>query len=233
MYTAAELVSLACQICNAPGRIVQAGKLLNMILANYALTIDLDTIRLTTTLSIGPQATIPYWYALPSNYLRAVDVFYNVLGQQFVCNQQPITDLDAEYTAQGIDNYPEWFTTDVSTSPPTGSYPTMAFYPPPAVPLTVTVRYRPTSLDIANPETSTSVPYFPDQLTLLKELCVQVGDVAGGDDRSGRWEAEVDRRMRKYLVMDDDKEGFAQTVKLDPRQFRNPMSLPPSKKLGF
>ena len=39
--------------------------------------------------------------------------------------------------------------------------------------------------------------------------------------------------MSKYLEMDDDKEGFSQTVKLDPRAFRSNLNLPPSKKLGF
>ena len=233
MYSAQTLVSLACQICNAPGRLTQAGQALNLILANYALTLDLDTIRLTTILNIGPQTTIPYFYQLPSNYLRAYDVFYNVLGQPFYVTQMELKDLDQAYTAEGIDNYPQQYATDISTSPPQGSYPTMAFYPPPAVPLAVTVRYRPTSLDIPNPETSSTIPYYPDQLSLLKELCIMVGDIAGGDGREPRWEKEVERRMRKYLIMDDDKEGYSEVVRLDPRSFRRNTNLPPSKKLGF
>lgn len=237
MLTAQQLVSLACQICNAPGRTIQAGQMLNLILANYALTLDLDTVRLTTVLNIGSQATTPYFYALPSNYLRMSDgdIFYNVLGQVFVPKQFTLAELDASYTAAGISNYPEWWASDVSTTPQAtaGTSPSIAFYPPPAVPLAVTIRYRPTSLDITNPETSSQVPYYPDQLGLLKELCIQTGDVAGGDDRSARWEKEVERRMSKYLQMDDDKEGYSQTVKLDPRYFRNGVNLPPSKKLGY
>lgn len=233
MYSAATLVSLACEICLSPGKTVQAGKALNLILANYALTLDLDTIRLTTTLNIGPQATIPYWYQLPANYLRAFDVFYNVLGQPFYVTQMDLKDLDQAYTAEGIDNYPQQFATDMSTAPPQGAYPTMAFYPPPAVPLAVTLRYRPTSLDIATPETSATIPYYHDQLSLLKEMCILLGDINGGDGREPRWQKEVEARMRKYLQMDDDKEGYSQTVKLDPRQFRRNTNLPPSKKLGF
>lgn len=237
MYSAQQLINLACQICQAPGRTVQAGQLLNMILANYALTLDLDTIRLTTTLNIGPEAVTPFFYPLPSNYLRMADgdIFYNVLGQVFIPKQFSLAELDASYTAAGISNYPEWWATDVSTTaqPTAGSSPSIAFYPPPAVPLVVTVRYRPTSLDITTPESSNDIPFYPDQLSLLKELCIHVGDIAGGDDRSARWEKEVERRMRKYLTMDDDKEGYSQTVRLDSRNFRNPVSLPPSKKLGF
>lgn len=235
MYNAQTLVSLACQICNAPGRIVQAGQALNLILANYALTLDLDTIRLTTILNIGPQTTIPYFYALPTNYLRAYDIFYNVLGQPFYVTQMELKDLDQAYTAEGIDNYPQQYATDVSSTPQAtaGTSPSIAFYPPPAVPLAVTVRYRPTSLDIVSPESSAQIPYYPDQLALLKELCIMVGDIAGGDGREPRWEKEVERRMRKYLIMDDDKEGFSETVRLDPRAFRRNTNLPPSKKLGF
>ncbi len=233
-YTAAQIVTLACQICNSPGRTAQAGQLLNMILANYAQTEDLDIIRLTTSLTIGPQATIPYFYALPSNYLRFYDVFYQVNGEPFYLSEIPLSDLDQLYTGEGVDNFPNTFATDMSQTPqPTaGTSPSMAFYPPPATPLVVTVRYRPQTSDIATPETSSTVPWFANQLILLKELCMQLGDVVG-DDRSPRWEQEVEKKMRKYLIMDDDKGGYSQTVKLDRRQFRNAGNLPPSKKLGF
>lgn len=237
MLTAQQIVALVCQICNCPGRLTQAGQLLNLILADYAQTLDLDSIRLTSTLSTGPQTVTPYFYPLPSNYLRMADgdIFYNVQGQVFTPKQFSLAELDASYTASGIANYPEWWATDTAATAEStaGSSPSIAFYPPPAVPLVMTLRYRPSSLDIAAPETSSQVPYFQNQLILIKELCVQVGDVAGGDDRSARWEAEVKRRMEKYLIMDDDKEGYSATVKLDPRMFRSNGRLPPSKKLGF
>jgi hypothetical protein len=233
VLTAQQIVALVCQICNCPGRTVAAGQFLNLILADYAQTLDLDSIRLDSTLSIGPQATTPYFYSLPTNYLRMYDIYYNVLGTVFVPKQFELSELDAEYTASGIDNYPVRYATDMSKAPPNGTAPLIAFYPPPAVPITVQFRYRPTSLDIVTPESSSTVPYFPDQLVLIKELCIQVGDVAGGDDRSARWQAEVDKRMRKYLTMDDDKEGYSQTVQLDSRFFRRNVNLPPSKILGF
>lgn len=207
--------------------------MLNLILADYALTLDLDSLRLDATLPIGPQAQIPYFYTLPANYIRMYDIYYNVLGTVYNPVQMELKDLDAAYTDAGINNYPTGWATDMSKAPPNGPAPLIAFYPPPAVPLTIQFRYRPSSLDIATPETSATIPYFPNQLVLLKELCIQVGDIAGGEDRSTRWTAEVERRMRNYLIMDDDKEGFAQTVKLDPRSFRSNLNLPPSKKLGF
>lgn len=230
MYSAQQLVYLACQICNAPGRSVSAGQMLNLILADYAQTLDLDTIRLDGTLSIGPQATIPYFYTLPVNYLRMADedITYNVSGEVFNPVQFSLRELDTAYTVSGISNYPTNWATDVSKSPTK-----IAFYPPPSVPITINYRYRPSSLDITNPETSAGIPFFPNQLILLKELCVQVGDIAGGADRSQRWEAEIKRRMEKYLMMDDDKEGYSAQVQLDRRYFRTSNKLPPSKVLGF
>lgn len=233
-YTAAQIVTLACQICNAPGRTVQAGQLLNMILANLAQTEDLDIIRVTTSITIGPQATIPYFYPLPTNYLRFYDIFYYVNGEPFYLNEIELKDIDRTYTGSGIDNYPCDFATDMSQNnqPTAGANPSIAFFPPPATPLVVTIRYRPQTSDITTPESSSVVPWFVNQIILLKELCMQLGDVVG-DDRSPRWEQEVEKKMRKYLIMDDDKGGFSQTVKLDARQFRNVNVLPPSKKLGF
>ncbi len=230
MLQAQQIVALACQICNAPGRTVSAGQMLNLILADYAQTLDLDTIRIDGTLTIGPSATIPQFYALPSNYLRMADgdIYYNVQGEIFNPTQIALRDLDTAPATTGINNYPTNWATDMSKTPPQ-----IAFFPPPSVALMVPFRYRPSSLDITTPESSTSIPFFPNQLVLLKELCIQVGDVAGGEDRSGRWEAEVKRRMEKYLMMDDDKEGYSQQVKLDPRYFRANRNLPPSKLLGF
>ncbi len=230
MLTAQQIVYLACQICNCPGRLTSAGQFLNLILQHYALTLDLDSIRLDGSIAIGPQATAPYFYALPSNYLRMADgdIYYNVNGEVFNPVQLSLKDLDLAYTASGVNNYPTNWATDTSKTPNK-----IAFYPPTAVPLTVNFRYRPASLDITTPESSSVIPYYQDQWQLLTELCIKVGDVAGGDDRSQRWEQEVAKLKRDYLAMDDDKEGYSMQVELDRRFFRTNRNLPPSKVLGF
>jgi hypothetical protein len=233
-YTASQLVTLACQICNVPGRTSQVGQFLNMILADHAQTMDEDTIRKTTTLNISPQAIIPYFYALPSDYLRFYDVFYLVSGEPFYLNQIELKDLDRQFTGSGINNYPESFATDMSQNPQAtaGTSPSISFYPPTSVPLAVTVRYRPQTADIVTPETSSTIPWFPNQRILLKELCLEAGSLAD-DSRVQNWEAEVERRMKKYMIMSDDTEGFSATVKLDARTFRPRSDFPPSKKTGF
>ena len=233
-YTAQQIVTLACQVCNCPGRTSQAGQFLNMILANYAQTEDLDTIRQTTTLNISSQPTIPYPWPLPVNYLRAYDVFYLVSGEPFYLTQMELKEFDKLFTGEGVDNYPTRYATDMAVSPAgaVASPPNMYFYPPPQISLAVTVRYRPQTGDITTPETSSVVPWFPNQLILTEDLCVKLGDLVG-DDRTQGWEARLEKRMGKYLIMDDDKENFAQTVKLDPNTFRSSRNLPPSKILGF
>jgi hypothetical protein len=211
-YTAAQLVSLACQIAKTPGMLTQAGQFMNMILADYAQTMDLDVIRLTYTLNINAGSAS---YALPANFLRSDEVFYNVNGTIFYLNQIPLSDYDQEFQGPGISNYPQQYATDIAQS--TG--PTIYFWPPPALPLAVTLRYRPQTTDITTPETSSVIPWFPNQRLLLKDLCVELFALAD-DSRGAATMAEVESRMKKYLVMDDDKEGFARQVILDRRFFR-------------
>jgi hypothetical protein len=233
-YTAAQLVTLACQICNIPGRTAQVGQMLNIILANYAQTMDEDAIRKTTTLSIGPQATIPYFYALPTDYLRYYDVFYLVNGEPFYLEQMELKDLDRQYAGSGVSQYPEMFATDISqvAQATAGTSPSIAFYPPPSIPLTVTVRYRPQTADITTPESSATVPWFPNQLVLLQELAEKAMWLSD-DSRSETFRKNAKEDVKKYMAISDDKEGFAMTVKLDPRQFRPRSNFPPSKKTGF
>jgi len=234
LLTAQELVTLACQICKCPGRLFQAGQLLNIILANHAQTEDLDTIRKTATLNIQQQAIIPFFYPLPSDYLRMYDIFYNINGVVIKPEQWPLETLDEAYTSDGIDNYPYRYATDMSDNPqPTaGSSPSITFYAPPAIPLVLTLRYRPQTSDITRPDISTTVPWFPNQFILLKELCAELGDITD-DDRISRWLKQAEDARRKYLMMDDDQTNRAVTVKLDPNTFSNTRKLPPSKILGF
>lgn len=233
-YSASQLVSLACQVCNIPGRALQVGQFLNIILAHYAQTMDEDLIRKTTIINIGPQPTIPYFYALPSDYLRFFDVFYLVNGEPFYLAQMPLTRLDQQYVGNGISNYPEWFATDVSQNaqPTAGSSPSITFYPPPSIPLAVTIRYRPQTSDIATPETSATIPWFPNQMVLLQELCEKAMWLSDDMRRTG-FKQEVADNLKKYMSISDDKEGYAQTVKLDPNTFRPRNNFPPSKKTGF
>lgn len=221
-YTANQLISLACQITKQPGFITQAGQFLNMILEDYCQTIeDQDTIRQTAILNIGAAGAS---YPLPANHLRTREVFYNVNGQPFYLNQIPLEDYDQLFTGDGVDNYPRMYAIRVETSPHT-----ILFWPPPAIPLSVSVRYQPILGAIPNPESSTIIPWFPNQRLLLRELCVDMLMLADDTQRKEDLQRDVERMMTKYLIMDDDKEGYARTVKLDRRMFRPRDNYPPSK----
>ena len=223
-YTSAQLVTLAGQICDVPGRTTQIGQLLNIILQDYAQTMDLDIIFKTTTINFLPSISS---YTLPSDYLRYKELFYSVNGTIFYMNQIPLEEYDQQFQGSGINNFPQSFATDMSQSPPL-----LLPWPPPDTVQAATLRYRPQRADISIPESSTDIPWFPNQRVLLKDLCAETMQLSD-DARKAGFDADVEKRMRKYLVMDDDKEGFAQQVKLDRRTFRPRANLPPDKIYGF
>jgi len=237
-YSAKQLVSLACQIAKVQqGMAPQVGQFMNMVLEEYAQTLDLDTIRKTTSFSVSAASTgigvTKSGYLLPTDYLREVQVFYNVNGTIF--DLDPI-DLEKYYTlfqGTGIADYPESFATDISQQAVlTNGAPVIFFWPPPAIALTVNLLYRPLVGAITGPETSNVIPFFPNQRILLKDVCVDAM-MLSDDNRGADLEKEVERRMRKYLIMKDDREGIAQTVKLDPQKFRPVNALPPTKQTSI
>lgn len=237
-YSAKQLVSLACQIGKVQsGMAPQVGMFLNMLLETYAQTLDLDSIRRTEQFPISSVPTglgaNSAGYALPADYKRAEQVFYNVQGTIFDLDQIPLTTYNTLFQGTGIANYPESYATDISqqASELYGAS-LIYFYFPAAIPLVVNLLYRPQVGAIANPETSNAVPFFENQLILLKDLSSQAM-MLGDDSRKESFDAEVEKRMRKYLIMDDDKEGYAQTVKLDKQLFRPVTNLPPTKQTAI
>ena len=122
--------------------------------------------------------------ALPSNvgYLRTKEVFYNVSGTIFYLDQIALADYDKLFQGTGISNYPYWYT--VNTEPGlVGGSPQMAFYPPPNLALQPTIRSQFVPNDIVTPETSASVPWFPDQRFLKTRLCADLMMLTGDQRR--------------------------------------------------
>lgn len=227
-------MALACQIAKVQiGMAPQAGQFLNMILAEYAQTIDLDTARKSTIFNVSAAVTgIGFnsaGYLLPADYLREVKVFYNVNGTIFDLDPIALEKYLTLFQGTGIANYPESFATDISQQTVSlYGAPVVYFWPPPAIALVVNLLYRPQVADIVTPETSNVIPWFPNQRILLRDLCVDLM-LLSDDRRKDELVVEVEKRMRKYLIMKDDKEGYAQTVKLDPQLFRPQHALPPTK----
>lgn len=228
-YTAQQLVQRACFIAKAPGYLTQGGMYLNMILQDLCQTYDFDFIRQTLTLSVSPlpangDTSLPTGYALNADHLRTREVFYYVNGEPFYLTQLPIEEFDQLYNGPGVTNYPQNYSIRTETSPYT-----IYFYQPPQVPLTVFVRYQPQKDDITNPETSSVIPWFTNQRYLLKKLSA---DLMGetDDKRQAGWFKEAEDMLRLFLEMKDDKENYAQTIKLDRRVFRGGGNLKATKQ---
>ena len=200
-----------------------------MALADLAQTYDFDYMRETQTISALPVAAngdnnLPVGYPLAADHLRTREVFYYVNGEPFYLTQMPIEKYDQLYNGPGVTSYPTHFAIRTETTPYT-----IYFYEPLQIPLTVFVRYQPQPADIANPQSSATVPWFTNQRYLLKKLAADIMQETD-DARAGAWQKEAEEMLRLYLQMKDDSEGYAKTIKLDRNVFRGGGSLKCTKK---
>ncbi len=224
MLTAQQIVSLATQAAKVPGMLQQAGQLLNARLVQIALEQDLDIIRRTTTIAVTVGTG---GYALPTNYLRAREVFYNIAGTVYWLTSRSLEEYDKLFTGPGINNYPDIYATDISTAPPT-----IYLYPPPNLTFNLTVRYMDNNVEIATPESSSTVPWFQDQLLLVKMLSEDLMLISD-DARAGELFLANDEKMRRMLKLANDSEGRAQTVQKDPARFKTSRVVRPTKLQGW
>lgn len=236
--TAQQLVADCCSICKCPAFTAQAGRFLNTLLGDLAQCYDFPSNRQTNVFNIGPNAgngynTSFYVLALPAGvtYLRTKEVFYNVSGTIFFLDQIAIADYDKLFQGTGISNYPYWYT--VNTEPGlTGGSPQMAFYPPPNLSLQPTIRSIFQPNDIVTPESSSSIPWFPDQRYIKTQLCADLMQLTG-DQRKTQFDSDAMKMLNAYSKLVDDKENYATVVKLDRTKFRSTSDLKPTKTTGF
>lgn len=237
-----QIVTLACQIAKTPGMTSQAGQLLTSVLDELSQTYDFDLARGTFYFNFQPGliSTDPNViagggpYPLPADYLRADldDVFWTLLGVPYTMINISLAQFDATVQQSGISNYPYWYATDMSQTPPV-----MYVYPPPSGAYPVTIRYRRQMPDIATPETSTEVPWFPNTNYLTTRLAGELMKIAD-DDRAqvflGEGPAGAQGILDRYLKMKDDQGARAQTVSLDRQRFsRGFKNLPNTKTIGW
>jgi hypothetical protein len=241
---AQQIVSLALQIAKAPGYTAQAGQLLNAILLDLCLTYDLVVIRKNFTFTFSTSAS-GLGYApgcgpnqMPADYLRAPKGghFYNISGTIYKMINVEQAEFDAFVQSPGQNSYPERFYVDMSVSPPNLYvwYPASGAY-------AATVRYFSQMPDIVTPETSTTIPWFPNQAYLIRRLAGEVMAITD-DDRAASYLGDNDETtpqgagviLRKYLTMQDDPDGRVKVVQLDPRRFGTSASgLKNTKTVGW
>lgn len=234
--TAAQIVTLACQIAKCSGFTSQAGLKLNAILQELCQTYDFELARLTTTITFN-GTTGPY--SLPSDYLRARkgDVFYTYLGVPYFMIPVDIAQYDSFVQQAGLNDFPRFFATNMAASPPT-----LLVWPPPSLVVDVTVRYYAQMPEITTPETSSSVPWFPMDNYLITRLSGELMQITD-DDRAAAFLTDKEEQnpqgagviLRRYLNLKDDPEGKVNTVQLDRTLFGTNRwaALPSTKNIGW
>lgn len=230
--TAAQIVTQACQNAKVPGFTSQAGQLLNLVLQDLCQNYDFDIARSSTLINVGTNGSNPLQgpYSLPSDYLRTRynGAFYQINGVPYTLINIPLEEYDRLVQQAGINNYPEMFATDMGQSPPV-----MYFWPPPSGVFPTTVRYQRQMPDITTPETSSAVPWFPNQEYLIAALSAKLCAISD-DERMVSFENIAMAKLEQYLKLKDDKEGYAQRVRLDRRQFAGQFkTLPNTKTIGW
>lgn len=236
--TSAQIVSLSTQIAKCPGYTAQAGQLLNMILSELCETYDFELARKGYTFNFTGTAGP---YSLPSDYLRSVaqDVWYLAqAGVPYFMTWANKSEYDRFIATPGLVAYPTRYWTDMSASPPA-----MYVWPPPSGAYPVTVSYYSQMADIATPEQSATIPWFPCQSYLMTRLAGELMKISG-DQRAGQFLGDNDGSdgaiegcqniLRKYLDMKDDADNDVKTVMLDRRRFATAYAaLPDSKSMDW
>lgn len=238
---AQQIVSLACQIAKTPGFTSQAGQFLNTVLQTLAQDHDFDIIRKTYNFNFNTSNT-GFTYAagsgpnpMPSDFLRA-----HRNGSFYLINNVPYTligvkqeEFDTFVQQPGLASYPSRFYVDVaplSDGDPANLYvwtPAAGAYP-------CTVRYNPIMPDIATPESSTDVPWFPNTDYLIQAVAARLMMLAN-DDRYMTFNAKAEADLTAYLKMKDDPETAPKRVTLDRARFGNTLwsRLPNTKSIGW
>ena len=230
--TCAQIVDQACQIAKTQGMTAQAGRMLNGILTDLAENYDFDIQKVTDfTVTTGSGVPAPQGpYPLPADYLRACpnEVGFLINGEPFILVQFSLAKFRAQFTGAGITSYPSFFATDFSTVQTLG-YPTAWLWPPVSGAYVITWNYFKKHADIATPETSAVVPWFPSSVYLYTALAAELMKITD-DQRLGNYLQLSEHQLSKFLMMKDDRLGYSQQVSLDRNNFKSTLNTSPTKQ---
>lgn len=240
---AQQIVTRACAIARTPGWTVQAGQYLNAVLQELCQTYDFDVALGQTTFNFNLSLSSTSYpdfiagmgpYPLPSDYLRAdpEGVYYYIQGVKYDLINVDFSEFAALVAQAGMSNFPTFYATDMSQSPPV-----LFVWMPPSGAYPAVVRYRRQMPDITTPETSSTVPWFPFDNYLITRVAGELMKEAD-DDRCqsylGDTPGGAEGMLRKYLNLKDDSTTRAKRVKLDRRRFGgNFANLPNTKTIGW
>lgn len=244
-----QIVNLACQIAKAPGFTVQAGQLLNYTLSDlaqtfdfevnlitYGFTFDTGTIYQNNTSGAGPTL-------FPANFLRAKnkEIIFYILGVRYVLVILSQDEFDALVQTPGMTSYPTFGYVDLALQAPFNTsnpgQPGLMVWPPASGAYTAQLRYYSLPADVASPETSSVIPWFPNTDYLVTRVAGELMKLTN-DERCTTFLGDSDSGsvgiLRNFLKMKDNPEGVAKRVTLDRRFFGSSWrSLPNTKIIGW
>lgn len=226
---AQQLVTLAAQIAKVPGFVAQGGQLLNMILFELCDNYDFDVARQVFNFSFNTSVQVPAAsplqvppgsgpYPLPLGWLRSDrdDVYYVIQGVRYVMIPFSLAEFNSCVQQPGLAAYPENYAVDnapIANQQP----PNMYVWPPAGGAYPVTAVYFSQMPDIATPETSATIPWFPFQTYLLRRLTGELMKLSN-DNRADKFIEQAMDLLRAYMKNQDDAQ-VVKTVTLDRRRF--------------
>jgi hypothetical protein len=206
-----------------------------MILSDLCQTYDFSVAKKTYNFNFNASQVNSLNQAyqnLPEDYLRSInkETFYTISGVPYPMIQLDQAEGDNLVAQAGLANFPVFYWTDMSltgdTNGGTTGVPVALFWMIPSGGYPVTLRYQRMMPEITAPETSTTVPWFPNQTYLRRRLA---GELMGlsDDERMADWLSDDEDRhpngagvmLRKYLQLQGDKSTRTNQVKLDRRAF--------------
>lgn len=223
--TAAQICTDAASIAKCPGYLALAGRQLNLVLNDLSMKRNLKVNLVKEPLTISVNSNGPF--NLPANYLRTYDMFYLVSGTPYFLNPCSLKEFDNENQLSGLSSYPYEWATDLSAVA-SGGVGKLYVYPQSSTALSVTHRYYLKQDEIANPESSSTVPWFLDQDYLMAALSARLMRTTD-DDRMSQFEADAMRILEPYLMTEGDEQQVVKEVILDPRRFHVGGSNRPTK----
>lgn len=235
-YQAQQIVTLACQTAKVPAWLAQGGQLLNIILSELCQTYDLAVAQktLNTTFFSGTNgyaANGLYFQDLPADWLRPDkdDLYYIIDGVKYILIPNSLAEINAKVTTAGLNGYPSYYAIDTEPLSTAGA-PILYVWPPPAGSYQLCAVYYSQMPDITTPESSSTIPWFPNQIYLLRRVTGELMLISG-DDRAARYLGGISNDggseflgaaaiLDHYLKMKDDVQAVKK-VGLDRRLFQN------------
>ncbi len=225
MITAAQIVARALAIAKCPGFTQQGGQYLNLTLQDLVLHRDLKLNRIQSSIAVQIGSNGPF--ALQTDYLRTYDLFYTVNNFPYFLFPMGQDQYDALFKDPSIANYPYAYTTDLTAQATQGAG-SLYIFPQSTSALSLTHRYMIRRPDIATPESSSTVPWFPDQDYLIHATAMRLMKETD-DARLEGFIKEGEDMLRIHLIEDGDEQSVVKAIKLDPQRFHVNRSLRPTK----